>query len=438
MRRDIYTTLETAMHVVTPLQIGKNARVLDLGCGNGVFLQAGADVLKAQYPSTFANIDALAATLTGVDLSPSNCADAKSRLTKQFGNPTIGWDIRTSNALELDEDEKWDFVIGNPPWVRLHDLDAPTRLKLRSEFKTAKGAFDLCYLFIEKALRMLVPGGRIAIIVPRGIQFQPAAEPLRTLLTDTGKWSVKALRRTCFEQPADVDPAIFKYTKFKGKRGYHRSPNQSLTVFGDIATITNGVATGANGIFLVDRDTAKKWGLERNRLRPVSRGRNITLGMHDIHFTTEKLIWPYIELTNGSWQLDDLYSSPGILEYLKTHQSELTHRPRLKDFIQRHPSSWYRFIDPNRQNDSHIGMRIAMPIVFRQPAFAIVKNRRAVVLNSCIEIRPRIGYESKVITILNSATFWQDIQNSSRMLSSGYRRTSVTELQSTLLTNPLI
>jgi SAM-dependent methyltransferase len=437
MKREISTTHETALHVVAPLRFSsKCTRVLDLGCGNGVFLQAVGEVLKTQYPHQFFSPDALAAALTGVEFNPDVAADAKMRLTSCFGKPAIGWDIKISDALELNEGEKYDFVVGNPPWIRLHDLDATTRSKLRSRFITAKGAFDLCYLFIEKALRMLDQGGELALVVPRGIQSQPAAGPLRTLLADTGKWSITPLHGSCFEQSADVAPGILRYRKIDNKRS-DDAPSIRFPIFGDIAVITTGVATGANPIFLVGKDAAKKWRLERRRLRPVVRGRNIRFGIHDIQYTSEQLIWPYVNI-HGFQQLDDLSSSPHVLEYLKAHQAELTYRPRLADFIRRNPSDWYRFIDPGRQGNFCRRMRIVMPVVFREPAFALVRMRQTAVLNSCLEIYPKPNYEHKVLATLNSDNFWRTLRETSRLLNRDYRRTSVTELQTTPLTNPLL
>ena len=123
MRRDISTTCETAYRVVAPLRFSTECRVLDLGCGDGVFLQAVGEALKTRYPRQFFSPDPLATKLTGVEFNPDAAEDAKTRLDNCFGRPSIEWDIRISDALELNEEIKYDFVVGNPPWVRLHHLD---------------------------------------------------------------------------------------------------------------------------------------------------------------------------------------------------------------------------------------------------------------------------------------------------------------------------
>ena len=436
MKRNIDTTLQTAKRVIASLKLHEHVRVLDLGCGNGVFLQAAGGILKARYPGQFSEPDAIASALTGVEINPIAGANARKRMSRCFGEPTAEWDIRICDALELGEDTKYDFIIGNPPWIRLHHLDAATRSSLRSRFITAKGAFDICYLFIEKALRLLPEGGQLAFLVPRGIEFQPAAATLRTLLSSTGKWSITPLNGSCFEQSAAVAPALLWFAKTRDKAYSQRTLSESPQTLGNIATITNGVATGANSIFLVDEGTIEKRRLERHCLHLVIRGRNICAKTHDIQFTSEQLIWPYVK-ANGHWELDILSSSPRVREYLEDHRAALTSRPRLTDFIRDHPSQWYRLIDPGRTGDLYVGMRIAMPAVFREPMFALVKESKAIVLNSCIEILPKPGHEDEVLTTLNSDSFWNTLRKTSRVLTRDYRRTSVTELRSTPLTSSL-
>ncbi len=436
MRRNVNTTLRTAKYVIASLNLHRHARLLDLGCGNGVFLQAAGEVLKARYPDKFSESKVIATALTGVEINPTDATNARKRMSRRFGQPISEWDIRTCDALMLDEQKKYDFIIGNPPWIRLHHLDISTRSSLRSRFATAKGQFDICYLFIEKALRLLPDGGELAFIVPKGIGSQPAAAPLRKLLTDSGKWLISPLTGSCFEQSAGVSPALLWFAKIKNKASHQQAQGENIQTLGEIATITNGVPTGANPIFLVDDAVIKKKGLEQDRFRLVIRGRNVSNETHDIRFTSERLLWPYVK-ANGHWELDDLSSSPHVKKYLQGHRVALTNRPRLTDFIRDHPTQWFRFIDAGRTGDLYFGMRIVIPVVFREPMYALVKESKAIVLNSCIEVLPKPGYENKVLANLNNDIFWDNLRKNSRVLTSDYRRTSVTELRSTPLTSAL-
>jgi hypothetical protein len=76
------------------------------------------------------------------------------------------------------------LVIGNPPWVRLHRIQAEQRVAFRRDFDVARSAawsagaqaagaasgfaaqVDLAALFIERSIRLTAPDGAIALVVP--------------------------------------------------------------------------------------------------------------------------------------------------------------------------------------------------------------------------------------------------------------------------------
>ena len=73
---------------------------------------------------------------------------------------------RHANALEVDDyDGEMDFVVGNPQYVRVHNLaDSFNRVK-RYHF-CADGMTDLYLVFYEIGLGMLRDGGRPCYISP--------------------------------------------------------------------------------------------------------------------------------------------------------------------------------------------------------------------------------------------------------------------------------
>ncbi len=50
----------------------------------------------------------------------------------------------------------FDVVIGNPPYVRIQELDQELAKVLKSQYETAFKNYDLYILFIEKALKDLI------------------------------------------------------------------------------------------------------------------------------------------------------------------------------------------------------------------------------------------------------------------------------------------
>lgn len=423
MKRDVYTTQRAANAIVADLNIGRNSRVADLGCGDGVFLVAAASALNSGSAD---GPDRLAELLFGIDIESESVSLASRQLDRAFGRPSSGWDVRCGDALELDDSRTYDFVVGNPPWVRLHHIPSDTRNRLRARFQAATGMFDLCYLFIEKALEILNEAGQLAMVVPRGIEVKPSADPLRGLLSRHGHWSVTDLPDDCFRTQANIRPALLKLHKCGS-----RPPMPSLATgqsLGDLAHITSGVPTGANRVFLVTQDVIEKWDLEGCRLKPVIRGRSVRVNSHE-SIDNLKLVWPY-SYECGGWVLDDLTDSPGTLKYLASKRYELTIRPRLKGFVRSHPEHWYRLIDPNRYRP-HSTTRFAIAEVFNGPKFCQVMNPGAVVLNSCFQVMPNPGCDDKVLGVLTDRDFWSTLAARSRQLSNGYYRTSVSELRTT-------
>jgi adenine-specific DNA-methyltransferase len=92
--------------------------------------------------------------------------------------------IRTTDFFAYPEHEKFDTIIGNPPYVRFQDILPATRPLLR------RGIFDqrsnLFLFFIEKCVRHLNPGGELVFIVPREFIKLTSARKLNAWLYKEG------------------------------------------------------------------------------------------------------------------------------------------------------------------------------------------------------------------------------------------------------------
>ena len=65
---------------------------------------------------------------------------------------------------------KYDFIIGNPPYLNYSEIDESVRLNLKEKFETCQfGKFDYCYAFIEKSLSELNENGKFSYLVPGSI-----------------------------------------------------------------------------------------------------------------------------------------------------------------------------------------------------------------------------------------------------------------------------
>ena len=118
--------------------------------------------------------------------------------------------VRTGDYLFDTTNIEADFVIGNPPYVRLEDIPEETALFYREAYPTMRGRADLYVAFFEAALRQLRKDGVCAFIcADRWMRNQYGAE-LREMVT--ADFSVDVViemhNADAFHEEVDAYPAI--------------------------------------------------------------------------------------------------------------------------------------------------------------------------------------------------------------------------------------
>ncbi|MFX1363595.1 MAG: Eco57I restriction-modification methylase domain-containing protein [Promethearchaeota archaeon] len=77
------------------------------------------------------------------------------------------FNIENNNALAIDHSEKYDFVVGNPPYLFIRDIPRDQRQIIENQdFRTNEGQYDYYQIFIELGVRLLKPHGILGYIVP--------------------------------------------------------------------------------------------------------------------------------------------------------------------------------------------------------------------------------------------------------------------------------
>lgn len=184
--------LPTAQRALAPLleRAGDaGLRIVDPAVGGGAFLRAALQVLTAAgwsaaraTASLFGlDVDAEAARLAALSLQEAGAGDAT----------TLAANVRAGDGLLELEAGSFDAVLTNPPWETLQSgPDAKARVAaLRPRFHhQGRGKLYTYRLFVERALQLLRPGGRLGLIVPASLWFDRDAEPLRRLLLDGCEW----------------------------------------------------------------------------------------------------------------------------------------------------------------------------------------------------------------------------------------------------------
>ncbi len=158
--------------------------VVDPSCGDGAFLT----VVVERYCRENAKIGVkrlkteLETFVHGVELDPTErekCVQNLNDVARTFGVQGVNWDVICADALTVGRfDGQIDFVVGNPPYVRVHNLGASFDSVKRFNLAQS-GMTDLFLVFYELGLRMLTPSGVLGYITPSSFFTSVAGKRLR-------------------------------------------------------------------------------------------------------------------------------------------------------------------------------------------------------------------------------------------------------------------
>lgn len=113
------------------------------------------------------------------------CINNVNKILNKYNIEKINWKIYCEDFLKCKLDIKFDYVVGNPPYISYKMLDSKTRDYIRNNFETCKyGKFDYCYPFIEKSIKMLKISGKIAYLIPGSIFKNVFSNKLRQYLKE--------------------------------------------------------------------------------------------------------------------------------------------------------------------------------------------------------------------------------------------------------------
>lgn len=372
-------------------------------CGAGAFLEPMVDRLLASVAGHSWRIEDAESAIHASDLRTGNVARSQDRVKAQlvrFGlapsrseSLARRWIKQGDFLLHPSEQGSADFVLRNPPYIRLEDLPAGLSDTYRAACPTMRGRSDIFVGFIERGLRLLKLDGALGFIVAdRWMRNQYGAE-LRRFVADN--FAVEAVIEMhdvdAFEVPVSAYPALTVIRRapqaeavvastdrsfsepdaerlkrwvtagsagplastsvhaarlpswFTGDGSWPSGTPDQLALVADLerrcppledpATGTRvgiGLATGADDIFLT-RDSSV---VEPERLLPMAMARDVRRG--GIAWSGTYLVNPWDD--GGLVTLDDW---PRLQEFLEIHGR----RVRARHTARQSPARWHRTID---------------------------------------------------------------------------------------------
>ena len=189
--------------------------------GSGAFLGPIVDRLVASVGTHEGSFGDVAGALRCFDLQAQNVVASRAVAAERLRSAGCDEDLATTLAagwvkeadyllIELDLGFECDFVVGNPPYIRIEDLDTEVSNAYRKRWTTMTGRADIYVGFIERSLSMLSEGGQVGFIcADRWMRNQYGASLRAMVATDYAVDAVWVMHDVdAFETQVSAYPAI--------------------------------------------------------------------------------------------------------------------------------------------------------------------------------------------------------------------------------------
>jgi len=345
-------------------------RILYPGCGDAPFAAAVERVCDEhgwEYPSGYA-----------VESNPKHLEDAQDRALQhvEFAEQ----DFLADSMLDAGT---FKYIVGNPPYVPIEDLNESEKTRYKAAFEAASGRFDLYLLFFERALELLSDGGVLTFITPEKYEYVDTAAPLRRLLTADGVHvnEIEHIREDAFDGYITFpcittvrgtgsethvllrDGSEHTTTLPSGEswasdvRGVDVDDLETGATLGDVThRISPGLATGADNVFMMDRSEVPD-AVNDQWVYPTVSGRQ--LREFDGPYTNSVFICPY--KPNGDLATENELGA--CYEWLEEHRGRLEERSCVEKGKQ-----WYAWHENPPMGDV-LQSKIVFRDIDREPSF---------------------------------------------------------------------
>lgn len=189
-------------------------------CGAGAFLGPMVERLLTSCRQHGSDIASATNAIRAFDVLEDNAEIARKGIVTQLIDGGVGprdaeslasaW-VTSGDFLLADHDEESvDFVLGNPPYIRLENVPGERNAAYRRACPTMRGRSDIFIGFIEMGLRLLRPEGTLGFIVADRWMRNQYGAALRSLVSE--RFSVDAVIEMhdvdAFEEEVSAYPAI--------------------------------------------------------------------------------------------------------------------------------------------------------------------------------------------------------------------------------------
>jgi len=171
-----------------------NKRIIDPACGDGAFLTEIVvrfieDARKSKIEDEAIKTK-IENNIFGFDIDKEavkKCISILDDVAQKYGLKNIKWNILNTDSLDKSFFSKFfdsfDYVVGNPPYIRIQHLGLKRREKIQNDWHLCKkGSTDIFIAFFELGYHLLNKTGKLGYITPNTYIKTKAGEDLRKFI----------------------------------------------------------------------------------------------------------------------------------------------------------------------------------------------------------------------------------------------------------------
>jgi len=356
---------------------------------------------------------------------------------------------------------KYDFVVGNPPYVKTQTFSVNKPYLKRIYKDTVYKNFDLYIPFIQRGIEWINSGGKFSFIVSNMFINRDYGEKLRSFILKNCDILEILNFRACqvfkevtnyacifvFTSKSDNENQlryirvgnkkddlldyiknhkneeyfddyidVFTYSqKSLSEKAWTIMPKKEYSIYNKIKKsnshllkslvhsdlgIKEASRTGENSVYIVPRETVSKYNIEKDLVVPKIKGANEIKRWH-INWDGEYILLPYTE-NKGSFIPIEIEKYPNFELYMNKFRTKLEKRRLFGKTILQHNKKWYEIWNPLPYKT----LKIVYPEISKSNSFALdTDNYYCVGKNFIIYLNSnKIEDYFVLLGILNSTT----------------------------------
>ena len=487
-----FYTPTSVVDYIVETTITKDGLVCDPACGSGAFLVSATERLHKLTNKPLTEI--LENRIYGCDISKRSVERTKlilsllALLNKEDKEEIkfnlivrdslkANWELEfpevfgiqdTSTIITRSPKFGFDFVIGNPPYVRIQNLDVKTRQVIKKRWLSAyKYNVDLYIPFIELSLKLIKKEGRVSFIVSKSFFDSEAGKTIREILrknryiekildfnyhqvfndviTYTAIITLDKQPKDTFEyykiyQPKEMQElSEIKFRKEKYEdlpedkiviNGHRDNQNLSKIAqqpirLGDLYPVKIGVATLSDDLYLLNngRDerylhktySGQDYFIEKSITRPILLANKIK--SKKVKILYDRIIFPYRLKGDRYSVLEEALLKeryPSAYQYLKAIKPELMKRDKGQERVKEY-GSWYAY--GRVQGYNARGEKLVCPTMMPEPRFELINDEALFIAGYCYLTKKDGKW---LIKVLNSNVFWYYITKQAKKIRNEF------------------